>query len=363
MTYLYISYASENWHYVRLLADALIESGCNVWIDKNRWDTSEAHWAVLERAVSDAAALIVVMTPDSQRLKRVRRETDLAIELGKPIFPMLLQGEVWERFYAAPVQDVRNGDLPSFMFFDYLKIHVPCNTEGKDVTMALSVHSVIDGNMQPVARPIRILIADDHDMVRVGLMAFIGVYDDLLVVGDTKNGEIAVQLCQSLKPDVVLLDFMMPGLDGPEAARQMLKTCPNVKIILLTNFSDERHIREGLRAGASSYLLKNVTGEELANIVRSTHGGQSTLSPEVARVLIEATMRPPALGHDLTQRELDVLTLMIKGLNNHQIGEKLSLSSSTIKNHVSNILSKLGTDSRTHAVAVAIERKIVDTRD
>ena len=151
----------------------------------------------------------------------------------------------------------------------------------------------------------------------------------------------------------------MPRLNGIQATAQILNTCPDTKIIALTSFGDDDHVQEALKAGAISYMLKNVSGSELAHAIRRAHGGQATLSPEAAQVLVFATTRPPTIGHDLTDREYDVLELMIKGLNNREIGEELVISSSTVKNHVSSILSKMGTSSRTQAVALAVEHHIV----
>jgi len=207
---------------------------------------------------------------------------------------------------------------------------------------------------------ITVVIVDDHNMVRKGLAVLLQDFDDLDVIGEAGDGELAVNLCRQKCPHVVLMDMFMPRMDGIEATRAIREACPDTQIIALTSFSDEERVQEALRAGAISYLMKNVSGDELANAIRRAYEGQSTLAPEAAQVLIQATTRPPALGHDLTERELEVLALMVRGLNNREIGEELVISSSTVKNHVSSILSKLGTASRTQAVAFAVERKIID---
>jgi NarL family two-component system response regulator LiaR len=206
---------------------------------------------------------------------------------------------------------------------------------------------------------IRVIIVDDHNMVRKGLMVLLEEYDDLEVVGEAADGEYAVNLCRRECPDVVLMDMIMPRLDGIAATRQIREACPKTQIIALTSFSDEDHIQAALQAGATSYMMKDISGDELAEAIRRAHEGESTLSPEAAQTLIQATTRPPALGHDLTDREREVLALMIEGLNNREIGEKLVISSSTVKNHVSSILSKLETTSRTQAVALAVEHQIL----
>jgi NarL family two-component system response regulator LiaR len=210
-----------------------------------------------------------------------------------------------------------------------------------------------------MTKPITVLIVDDHNMVRKGLAVLLQDFDELAVIGDAGDGELAVNACRQRCPDVVLMDMFMPRMDGIEATRLIREACPETQIIALTSFSDESRVQEALRAGAISYLMKNVSGDELANAIRRAYEGQSTLAPEAAQVLIQATTRPPALGHDLTERELEVLALMVEGLNNREIGERLVISSSTVKNHVSSILSKLGTTSRTQAVAHAVEHKLI----
>lgn len=156
------------------------------------------------------------------------------------------------------------------------------------------------------------------------------------------------------------MDMAMPRLNGIGATAQIKKKYPGTQILVLTSFSDEENVHDAIQAGAIGYLLKNITGNELADAVRRAYNGQSSLAPEAAQALIQATVRPPSIGHDLTNRERDVLKLMIDGLNNREIGEKLFISSSTVKNHVSKILSKLDTTSRTQAVALAVENDILD---
>lgn len=206
---------------------------------------------------------------------------------------------------------------------------------------------------------IRVLIVDDHNMVRKGLRTLLEEFDDVEVIAEAADGEMAIDLAKSQCPDVVLMDMVMPRMNGVEATVNIRRHCPNTQIVALTSFSDEDNVQAALKAGVVGYLMKNVSGDELASAIRRAHAGQSTLAPEAAQVLIRATTRPPALGHDLTERELEVLALMIEGLNNREIGEHLVISSSTVKNHVSSILAKLGTTSRTQAVALAVEHRII----
>ncbi len=213
----------------------------------------------------------------------------------------------------------------------------------------------------PKDEKIKVLIVDDHDMVRKGLIVLLENFEDFEIVGDAASGEAGVRLCEQRQPDVVLMDLVMPGMNGIATTQAIRREHPEIQVIALTSFNEENTVQEALKAGAISYLMKNVSVDELATAVRKAYAGQSTLAPEAAQVLISATTRPPAVGHDLTEREREILGLMIKGLNNRQIAEHLIISSSTVKNHVSNILSKLGTTSRTQAVAMAVENRIVDT--
>ena len=208
---------------------------------------------------------------------------------------------------------------------------------------------------------IRVLIVDDHDMVREGLQVLLNSFEEFEVVADASDGEIGVALCNRLHPDVVLLDMVMPVMDGLTAAARIKTVSPDTHIIALTSFDDERSVHEALKAGVTSYVMKNVSVDELAHVIRKAHQGQAVLAPEATRALIRAATRPPSIGVDLSDREREVLALMTKGVSNREIGERLYISSSTVKNHVSNILSKLGAVSRTQAVAMAVEQHLVET--
>lgn len=204
-------------------------------------------------------------------------------------------------------------------------------------------------------QPIRVMIVDDHAVVRSGLGAFLMVHDDLELVAEAGSGAEALRLCADRSPDVVLMDLVMPVMDGAETTRAIKAQAPRVQVIALTSFREDDLVQGALRAGAISYLLKNVTADELANAIRAAHAGRSTLAPEATQALIRAATRPPEPDYELTPREREVLALVVQGLNNREIAEQLIVSQSTIKFHVSSILSKLGVGSRTEATALAVQ--------
>ena len=207
---------------------------------------------------------------------------------------------------------------------------------------------------------IRVMIVDDHEVVRTGLRFSLLALDDVELVGEAGNGEEAVRVCDEVEPDVVLMDLAMPGMDGMDATRAILERRPEVKVIALTSFQEGELVKDALRAGAMSYLLKDVELDELAEAIRLAYEGRSTLSPEAAKALVEATKKPPDLGYDLSERELDVLALLVEGLSNAEIAERLIISHHTARFHVSTILSKLGAANRAEAAALAVKHHIVN---
>jgi NarL family two-component system response regulator LiaR len=209
------------------------------------------------------------------------------------------------------------------------------------------------------SQPIRVMLVDDHTMVRRGLATFLKVFDDLQLVGEAESGAAAIQLCGEILPDVVLMDMVMPDMDGAAATRSICQKYPQVQVIALTSFKEGDLVKEALEAGAIAYLLKDVSADDLVRAIRAAHAGRATLSPEAAQALVERANQPPPPGLDLTERERDVLALMVEGLNNTQIAGRLTVSPSTIKSHVSNILSKLDVASRTEAVTFALRNRII----
>jgi NarL family two-component system response regulator LiaR len=202
--------------------------------------------------------------------------------------------------------------------------------------------------------PIRVMIVDDHAVVRSGLAAFLEAYEELLLVGQADSGEAALRLCAACRPDVVLMDLVMPGMDGATATRELLACCPGARVVVLTSFHDEALVQGALHAGAIGYLLKNVGAAELAHAIQAAHAGQPTLATEATRALIHAARHEGAPGAALTPREREVLALMVDGHSNPVIAQRLVISRATVKFHVSNILSKLGAGSRAEAVAQAV---------
>ncbi len=207
--------------------------------------------------------------------------------------------------------------------------------------------------------PIRVMIVDDHDMVRRGLAAYLEDESGLELVAEAADGREAVQICDQVRPDVVLMDLVMPELSGAEATRIIRDRWPQVQVIALTSFQEEDLVQDALGAGAISYLLKNVSGQDLVEAIRAAHAGRSTLAPEAVQALIRPTTQKPDPGYDLTPRERDVLALLVKGLTNAEIAGRLGVSRSTVKVHMSNILSKLGVSSRGEAIGVANRHKLI----
>lgn len=206
---------------------------------------------------------------------------------------------------------------------------------------------------------IRVMIVDDHAMTRTGLKFFIKAFDDLEFVGEASSGEEGLALCAQTQPDVILMDMMMPGLDGAQTIHLIRQRYPQVQIIALTSFQEDDLVERALKSGAIGYLLKNISAQELATAIRAAYTGHPTVAPEVTEVLVKATRQEAKPGRDLTEREQEVLTLLVEGLANAQIAERLVISQATVKYHVRGILSKLNAASRAEAVSLAWQHNLV----
>ncbi len=218
--------------------------------------------------------------------------------------------------------------------------------------------------------PVRVLIVDDHAVFRRGIQQILEAEDDIEVVGEASDGEEGLLKAEETMPDVVLMDVKMPNRSGIETARAMKETNPNAKILMLTVSDEESDLYEAIKAGASGYLLKEISIEEVANAVRAVHLGQSLISPSMASKLLsefqtmvqKGTDRPGAPTPKLTPRELEVLKLVATGSNNRDIAKELFISENTVKNHVRNILEKLHLHSRMEAVVYAVREKMLDIK-
>jgi NarL family two-component system response regulator LiaR len=208
------------------------------------------------------------------------------------------------------------------------------------------------------SQPIQVMIVDDHPVVRTGLTAMLYPFDDLEVVGEASSGPETLAKCREALPDVILMDLLMPNMDGLETTIAVLDQYPTVKIVILTSFPGEALVQEALEVGAIGYLLKNASIDTLAEAIRLAYAGQPVLAPEATQALIQARTRSQRPGHDLSERERQVLALIVKGLSNAEIAQQLSISPATARNHVSACLSKLGAANRAQAAALAVEYQI-----
>jgi NarL family two-component system response regulator LiaR len=211
-----------------------------------------------------------------------------------------------------------------------------------------------------VTDSIRVMIVDDHLMVRRGLATFLRAARDLELVGEAVNGAQAIGMCEMTRPDVVLMDLRMPELDGIAATRMIRQAHPEIQVIALTSSHEDELVSQALRAGAIGYLLKDIGVAQLSDAIRGAVAGRATLAPEATQALVRQASEARSPRDALTQREREVLALMVKGISNAQIAERLVLSRSTVNFHVGNVLGKLGVASRTEAVSVALQRRLAD---
>lgn len=211
---------------------------------------------------------------------------------------------------------------------------------------------------------IKILFADDHEMVRIGVSAYLSAQPDMEVIAEANDGKEAVEKALTLKPDVILMDLVMKDMDGIEATKRILKEWPEAKIIIVTSFIDDEKVYPALEAGAMSYLLKTSKASKIAEAIRKTYEGQSILEPEVTGKLMTKMRKKEENLHDqLTEREMEILLLIAEGKSNQEIADELFIALKTVKVHVSNILSKLQVNDRTQAVIYAFKHNLVSPKD
>jgi DNA-binding NarL/FixJ family response regulator len=207
---------------------------------------------------------------------------------------------------------------------------------------------------------IRVLVVDDHAVLRSGLTVFLATVPDFQLVGEAGNGEEAVALCHKFQPDVILMDLQMPRMNGMNAIRQIRQLYPHIRIVVLTNFVDEKLVQEALTAGAISYLLKHVTGDELAYAIREAYAERGKLAREATQALVNVIQHPPPPAIRLTTREREVLRLLARGMSNRDIAAELVIAVPTVKRHVTSILAKFNTSSRTEALVMAVQQNMLD---
>ena len=207
---------------------------------------------------------------------------------------------------------------------------------------------------------IRVLLVDDHPVVRQGLRALLSTQEGIEVVGEAEDGDAGLSAAERLSPDVVLMDVVMPNMDGVEALRRIAEVRPQTRVVMLTSYADEQRAMEAVDAGASGFLLKDASPRDVVSAIRAAHRGEAVLHPAVAAKLLAERRRPPAAHADLTPRELEVLWFIVRGLQNKGIAAELHLSEKTVKTHVSAILRKLEVTDRTQAAMYAVRERLVE---
>jgi len=207
--------------------------------------------------------------------------------------------------------------------------------------------------------PIKVIIADDHAITRSGIRTILSIYDDIELIGEASNGKEVVSKCEESIPDVILMDLDMPVLDGVEATRMIKKRYPDIQIIALTSFASKKHVSEAIKAGANSYIIKNISPDEIVKAIHKAFAGETSLSPEATISLMEGIKEPSVSEESLTGQEKKILAYIVKGFSNKKIAEELYISDNTVKFHISNLLYKLNAANRAEAAAIAIKNDFI----
>lgn len=210
------------------------------------------------------------------------------------------------------------------------------------------------------SQSIKVMIVDDHAMVRTGLATFLEISEGMSLVAEADNGKEAIALCEQAQPDVILMDLFMPEMDGVTATKLIREQFPKTEVIVITSFDEGSMVQDAIKAGAISYLLKNASIDELVHAIRAAHAGKATMAQEALQALVKQTSQPKSSNYGLTAREKEILILLVEGLNNPKISEKLHISIGTTRTHVSNIFSKLGVSNRAEAIALALRKNLVE---
>jgi two-component system, NarL family, response regulator LiaR len=349
----FISYARKDGkEFAERLYDDLKANEVEVWLDRHDIQGGKEWNRELENAIETAGSFIVILTPAAVESIYVENEIIAAIDRGIAVIPLLaLDCKV-------PLA------LKRLQYIDFRRDYQAAFRELFQVLQPKERHvDPLIVSEDEVRRRIRIMLVDDHSLVVKGLTVLLEDYEDFQIVGAASNGIQAIELSKQLEPDVILMDLVMPGMDGIAATKAICEMLPNVKIIITTSYVDADTVLLTTEAGAISFLLKNTSGDELAYAIRRTYANQSIVAPEVTQVLLDALHRiktpPQVQGDNLTDHERDVLALMIDGLNNQEIADRLDINISTINSAVNNIFSKLGVTNRIQAIALAVEHKII----
>ena len=379
-----ISHASENLELATALADALDEEDLKVWLAARDISIGSNFAEEISRTISSADFLVVLLSPESLTSPHVKREVNMAITMGKKLLPVLSSDSSgimntlpydWN-YWLSLAQAIPFTDLKSTASRIAATIHrdrltpeieevfevssvivpervVPSPPERSDISPAASVVREPDG-------VIRVLVVDDHPIFRLGVCDRVkGIGSHVELVGEAADGFAARELAAALHPHIILMDLNMPGISGIETTRNIKADFPTIQVIILSASAEIDEINEALKAGASGFLLKSVTGPELEAAIFNVAGGGSVLSPSVTRSLLTDLKTTEAYSEELSERELGIMQLMMRGETNKSIGEELALNMRAVEAHLHSIFLKLGVTTRADAISHAVRDNLI----